>query len=64
MTDHLVTRGILILGKYDLIWIMGPHRNLTKGGPPLRDVKQLLAGALVNNVIPAPRDVIMSLADA
>ena len=65
VTDQLVARGILARGKYDLIWIMGTRRYLTEDGQPLRDVRQRIAGVLMNDEIPTSRDVmIMSLADA
>ena len=65
VTDQLVARGILVRGKYDLIWIMGTRRYLTEDGQPLRDVRQRIAGVLMNDEIPTSRDVmIMSLAVA
>lgn len=65
VTDQLAARGILVRGKYDRIWIMGTHRYRTEDGQPLRDVRQRIAGVLMNDEIPTPRDVmIMSLADA
>ena len=65
VTDQLVGRGILVRGQYDRIWIMGTHRYRTEDGQPLRDVRQHIAGVLMNDEIPTPRDVmIMSLADA
>ena len=65
VTDQLGGRGILVRGQYDRIWIMGTHRYRTEDGQPLRDVRQRIAGVLMNDEIPTPRDVmIMSLADA
>ena len=65
VTDQLVEHGILVRGQYDRIWIMGTHRYRTEDGQPLRDVRQRIAGALMNDEIPTLRDVmIMSLADA
>ena len=57
LTDRLVERGIVARDRYGRLLVMGVH-----GG--VRDVRRRIAGELMSDDIPDPRDImIISLAD-
>ena len=65
LTDRLGERGIILRGLQDRIWIIGSRDGADADGDPFRDVRHRLAGALLGNEIPDPRDItIIGLADA
>ena len=65
LTDRLVERGVLLRGPLGRIWIIGSRDGTDADGDPLRDVRHRLAGELLGNEIPDPRDItIIGLADA
>lgn len=65
LMDRLGERGIILRGPQDRIWIIGSRDGADADGDPFRDVRQRLAGALLGNEIPDPRDItIIGLAEA
>ena len=65
LTDRLEQRGVLLRGPHGRIWIIGSRDGADADGDPFRDVRHRLAGALLGNEIPHPRDItIIGLADA
>ena len=64
LVDRLVARRIVLRDRYDRLLAMGGYNGAAVNGRPMRDVKRRLAGELLNDEIPDPRDVmIVSLAD-
>ena len=65
LVDRLVARGIVIRGRDGMLLVMGTHRYCDESGRPLRDARQRLAGELLSDEVPDPRDImIVSLAEA
>lgn len=65
LMDRLGERGIILRGPLGRIWIIGSRDGVDADGDPFRDVRHRLAGALLGNEIPDPRDItIIGLADA
>ena len=64
LTDRLAERGIVMRGLGGALLVMGTRHWVENGGP-VRDVRQRLAGVLLDDEVPDPRDImIVSLADA
>ena len=62
--DSLVERGVVARDMYDRLLVMGTHRVSAPDGSPYRDVRRRLAGVLMNEEIPDPRDaMIISLVE-
>ena len=65
LVDRLVARGIVIRGRDGMLLVMGTRRYCDESGRPLRDARQRLAGELLSDEVPDPRDImIVSLAEA
>ena len=65
LAERLAGRGILLRGRNGLLLVVGTHRYRDDDGQPLRDVRQRLAGVLLSDELPDPRDImIVSLAEA
>ncbi len=65
LIDRLAERKIVLRGRDGMLLVMGTRRCRDENGRPLRDVRERLAGELLNDEIPDPRDVmIVSLAEA
>ena len=65
LVDRLVARGIVIRGRDGMLLVMGTRHYYDESGRPLRDVRQRLAGELLSDEVPDPRDImIVSLAEA
>ncbi len=65
LADRLVERGIAARDRFGRLLVMGSLRVSSPDGTPYRDVRRRLAGVLMNDEIPDPRDVmIISLVDA
>lgn len=55
VAGRLVERGIAIRDRYDRLLVMGG----TGGGRPARDVRRRIAGVLMSDEIPDPRDIMI-----
>ena len=65
LVDRLVARRIVVRCRDGMLLVMGTHRYCDENGRPLRDVRQRLAGELLSDEVPDPRDImIVSLAEA
>lgn len=65
VVDRLAARKIVTRGRDGMLLVMGTRRCCDKNGQPLRDVRQRLAGELLSDEVPDPRDImIVSLAEA
>ena len=56
---QLVQRRILIRQRSGRLWFMGIQHQVTDDGRPLRDVRRRIAGVLLSDEIPDPRDVML-----
>ena len=64
LVDRLVDRGVLVRDRYGRLLVMAAHGHAASDGAPYRDVRRRLAGVLMNDEMPDPRDVmIISLAE-
>lgn len=62
--DRLVARGVVSRDRYNRLLVMGGHHLVDADGHPYRHVRRRLAGELMNEEIPDPRDImIISLVD-
>ena len=62
--DRLVERGIVSRDRFGRLLVMGGSHLVAADGTPYRDVRRRIAGELMNDEIPDPRDImIISLVD-
>ena len=62
--DRLVERGIVSRDRHGRLLVMGGRHLADADGTPYRDVRRRIAGELMNDEIPDPRDImIISLVD-
>ena len=65
LVDRLVARRVVVRRKFDQLLVMGTRHQPGNGARPARDARQRIAGVLLRDEIPAPRDVmIISIADS
>lgn len=65
VVERLAVRKIVMRGRDGMLLVMGTRRCSDDSGRPLRDVRQRLAGELLRDEVPDPRDImIVSLAEA
>ena len=65
LITQLVQRRIVIRQRSGRLWFMGVQHQVTDDGRPLRDVRRRIAGVLLSDEIPDPRDVMLiSLTEA
>ena len=59
LVDRLVARGIVIRGRDGMLLVMGTRHYCDESGRPLRDARQRLAGELLSDEVPDPRDIMI-----
>ena len=65
LIDQLVQRRIVMRQRSGRLWFMGIQHEVTDDGRPLRDARRRIAGVLLSDEIPDPRDVMLiSLTEA
>jgi len=65
LADRLVTRGIALRDRFERLLVVGSPRDAINGEALPRDVRRRIAGVLLSDEIPDPRDImIISLVDS
>ena len=59
LADRLVTRGIALRDRFDRLLVVGSPRDAINGEALPRDVRRRIAGVLMSDEIPDPRDIMI-----